>query len=103
MEVLEKNVLDILCVQETKLDDSFPGVQFQVDNFKLYRKDYTQRSGGLLTYVRGDTVQSRREDLEIDRAENGRVESLAVEIMLRGEKWIVVNLYKQPIMSTEVS
>ena len=55
-----------------------------------------------MTYARGDIVQSRRKDLEIDRAENGRVECLAVEIMLRCEKWIVVNLYKQPIMSTEV-
>ncbi len=30
---LEKNVLDVLCVQETKLDDSSPDVQFQVDIF----------------------------------------------------------------------
>ncbi len=52
---------------------TFPDVQLQVDNFKLDRMDYTQRSGGLLTYVRGDIIQRARTDVEIDYEENGRI------------------------------
>ncbi len=38
-EALEKNVLDMLCVQETKLDDSF-----LMYNFKLIILNYIERT-----------------------------------------------------------
>ncbi len=35
----------------------------------------TGKTSGLLTYIRGDIVQRKREDFEIDCKENGRIES----------------------------
>ena len=40
-----KSILDLMSVQETKLDESFPANQFAVPNFKMYRKDVTDKSG----------------------------------------------------------
>ncbi len=72
-EVLEKRVLDVLALQETKLDDSFPNGRFMVEGFRLYRKDYTNRSGGLMMHVRDDITHRRRDDLEMTHMEQGRI------------------------------
>ena len=48
-------LVDVLSIEETKLDDSFPTNQFSIEHFKKpYRLDYSSKSGGLLTYVRED-------------------------------------------------
>ncbi len=85
-EILEQNVLDILFIQETKLDVTFPDGQFHVKDFRNYRKDHTGRSGGLMTFIMDDIVQKRRVDLEIDCIENGRIETMAIEMMIRKER-----------------
>ena len=41
--------LDIICNSETKLDETFPTVQFAIESFsKPCRLDITSNSGGLL-------------------------------------------------------
>ena len=52
-------LVDILSIQETKLDDSFI-----VSMYKCYRKDYKCNEGGLMVYVRNDMIQRRRHDIE---------------------------------------
>ena len=47
--------LDIMCISETKLDETFPTVQFEIEGFsKPYRRDVTSNSGGLLFYVKAN-------------------------------------------------
>ena len=57
-QFLEKEVranLDILLISETKLDDSFPSVQFLLDEFsRPYRLDRWSNGGGILLYIRDD-------------------------------------------------
>jgi exonuclease III len=53
-EILNKHIVDVLMIQETKLNDTFPVAQFAVDGFKMYRNDYTEHAGGLMMYVRDD-------------------------------------------------
>ena len=44
---------DILFISETKLDDTFPSSQFQIDGYlKSYRKDRNDKVGDLLLYIR---------------------------------------------------
>ena len=45
-EVLLENIFDILSIQDTNLDDSFPDAQFNVSMYKCYRNDYTYNEGG---------------------------------------------------------
>ncbi len=98
-QLLEKGLLDILSLQETKLDPSFPEHQFKLDGFKCHRKDYKCNAGGLMLYIRNDIAQRRRTDIEIDNDDNnGRIESVCVELYIRSQKWLLVSMYKQPVV-----
>ena len=45
-------VLDVLMITETKLDDSFPEQQFHIEGFNIpFRLDRNRHGGGLLLYV----------------------------------------------------
>ena len=79
-EVLLENIFDILSIQETKLDDSFPDAQFNVSMYKCCRNDYKCNEGGLMIYVRNDMIQRRRHDIEKCAFNNcdGRMEILSV-------------------------
>ena len=49
------NHLDILTIQETKIDKSFPDEQFEIEGYhKPYRLDRSKHGGGVLIYVRED-------------------------------------------------
>ena len=58
-EILNKRHVDFLAISESKLDNSFPDSQFQVDGFKIYRHDRSSKSGGLLLYIR-ENIPHRR-------------------------------------------
>lgn len=43
---------DILSIQETKIDRSFPDSQFAITGYNMYRRDRKKGGGGILVYVR---------------------------------------------------
>ena len=50
--IIDEHV-DILCVAETKIDNSFPTAQFSWPGYhKPYRLDISHRRGGLLVYIK---------------------------------------------------
>ena len=53
LESLTSGNIDIICISETKLDSSFPVMQFTREGYsKPYRRDNTDKSGGLLIFVK---------------------------------------------------
>ena len=84
-------MLDILSIQETKIDDIFPQHQFHVNRFKQYRNDHKCNEGISLLYVRNDFPQQRMQDVEKFAVDNerGHVELINVEITVRCEKWVI--------------
>ena len=49
-----REVLDILMISKTKLDDSFPETQFYIEGFRTpFRLDRNKHGGGIL-YVRNN-------------------------------------------------
>ena len=58
-DILSQKHVDYRAISETKLDCSFPCVQFAAQDFTIHRQDLTSSSGGLLAYVRAD-LQHRR-------------------------------------------
>ena len=53
-EIVSNNT-DILVIQETKLDATFPEGQFLIPGFKKpFRRDRDKHGGGILIYVRND-------------------------------------------------
>ena len=97
-EVLNESIFDVLTIQETKIDESFPDNQFHVPMYRLYRQDFKHNEGGIMMYIRNDFPQYRRSDIERFSINNndGRIEILAVEVSINKEKWIFISIYKQP-------
>ncbi len=53
-----------MCVAETKLDESYKDGEFNLENYRSFRKDNTSMTGGLYAYVRSDITCQRRPELE---------------------------------------
>ena len=47
-EWLDQRVFDILTIQETKIDRTYPNSQFQEEHYKLYRNDRIKGGGGIV-------------------------------------------------------
>ena len=55
LKAMPTEVLDILMISETKLNDSFPEAQFYIEGFKTtFRLDRNKHGGGVLLYVRNN-------------------------------------------------
>ena len=79
------NNIDLLLISETKLDDSFPTAQFQMNGFSVpYGYDRNRKGGGLLLYILED-IQST---LLISKSKCD-IETLSVTVNLRKRKWFL--------------
>ncbi len=76
-------------VAETKLDESYKDGEFNLENYRYFRKDNTSMTGGLYAYVRSDIPCQRRPELE-----NITMESICIEVTLGKTKWLMGCLYK---------
>ena len=85
------NNLDILLIGETKLDSSFPDVQFFIEGYnKPLRLDVPERSGRLLVFTKPHlpTRQSKKRKILMD------MQIIIFELNLQKEKWLMVSVYK---------
>ena len=90
--MMSENTCDVLFLSETKVNDSHPSSQFSIENFsKPIRADKSANSGGLMAYIRNDIAHRRRPDIE--QFTINPIECLAVEIMVRKEKWLMLCIY----------
>ena len=90
-EIIKQNA-DVLAVAETKIDASFQSTQIFLEGYRsLYRLDISQKSGGLLVYVKA-TIPFRQLSLLKFQF---RIQALPFELNLRKEKWLVISIYRQ--------
>ena len=85
--------IDVLVLNETKLDSSFPSEQFFIPGFSPpYRMDKTGNGGGTMIYVREDipSKELTRHTLK----EN--VEGIFIELNFRKYKLLVLGTYRPP-------
>ncbi|CAG2210861.1 FNG [Mytilus edulis] len=69
-ELLTDNIVDLLMIAESKLDSTFQDNLFQVEGYKLQRRDRNQYGGGLLTLIKSDFPSSLKQCFESDILEN---------------------------------
>ena len=80
---------NIFLISKTKLNDTFPESQFLLDGFHPpYRKDRTDKGGGLLLYVR-EYIPCREIIVEFLPI----IEAIVIEINIKKEKWLLLCLY----------
>ena len=91
-------MLDFISITETKIDSSFTNQQFFVQGYHLHRQDSTDKSGGILAYIRSDIAHRRRPDLEIPTHD---IQTMVIECDIGKEKWMIITLYKLPRIKNE--
>ena len=82
--------VDILMLSETKLDSTFPSIQFLINGFSVpHRLDRNSKGGGILLYVRDKIIV-----LPLNRYSlPPHIEILYFELNLRNQKWLVCCSY----------
>ena len=62
---LIKDKIDICLLSETKLNDTFPTAQFQIEGYKIFRKDRNKYGGGIMFYINAN-IPLRKLEFEIN-------------------------------------
>ena len=77
-------------MSETKLDETFPNKQFEIQGYKTLRKDSYKHGGGVIFYLNKNIPCGV---LDIDFNFND-LETIFLEFSLKNRKWLCVGLYK---------
>ena len=58
--------IDIVCIDETKIDLSFPNAQFHIDGYQFppFCRYQNKKGGGKIVFVREGIIAKRMKDLE---------------------------------------
>ena len=93
---ISNNKVDILCINETKLDSSINDKEVHIPNFEIIRRDRRtngRHGGGICIYIRSNINYKIRHNLQSETLEN-----LVVEIKKPRSKSILV--YRPPDLPT---
>ena len=91
--LLDKASLDILCIDETKLDASFPDHLFQLADYQFppFRRDRNSLGGGKMVFIRQGLISKRLETFETKIAE-----TICIELTICKKKWCILFAYRPP-------
>ena len=97
-EICHKTPIDIICVDETKLDSSYPDSQFYIDGYQFppFRRDRSKYWGGKIVYVGGGSIAKRLVNLEANASE-----IICIEVPISNKKWYLICLYRLPHSTTK--
>ena len=74
-------------ISETKLDESFPSMQFNFDGYNIFRSDQNAKGDGILMYVRDDIP------CKLIPMRSSTIEGFFIELKLRKKKWLLCCSY----------
>ena len=84
--IINKNI-DVLLLSETKIDSSFPSVQFHLEGYATpHTLDRNANGDGILLYIR-ENIPSKLLNIDLS------IEQFFVEIRLRKKKWLLCSSY----------
>ena len=88
-----KAPIDIICVDETKLNSSYPDCQFHIDGFQFppFRRDRNKYGGGKIVYVREGFIAKRQVNLEGNTSK-----TICTDATISKKKWCVIFVCRPP-------
>lgn len=89
-EWLDKGIFDILFIQETKIDRTYPNEQFRVDGYNMLRKDRVKGGGGTMAYVK-ETITATQKKKAVKQ-----IEVITLNLQIGQRRFAVVSAYKPP-------
>ena len=98
--VVAKVPIDILCIDETNLDNSFPDSQFFIENYQFppFRRDRNSKGGGKIVYVRQGIISKRFKNFE-----SKTVETIWIELTISKRKWCILFADRPPNLEKSLS
>ena len=92
-EILKKSSLEIICVDETKLDEGFPESQCKIDGYQFppFRRDRDKHGGGKVVYIKEGVMVNRIKEFETNRSE-----TICLELTISNKKWFIIYAYRSP-------
>ena len=92
-EVFLKCPFDMVCIDETKIDPSFPNGQFHIDGYQFppFRVDRNKKCKGKIVFVREVIIAKRMNELESKTSE-----IICIELTFSKKKWLVVFANRPP-------
>ena len=83
--------VDILCIDEIKIDPSYPDSQFHIDGYQFppFAKDRNKQGRGKIVYVRNGIIAKRMKQFE-----EGFGETICLEFTFSKKKWCVLFVYR---------
>ena len=60
-EICKESPIDILCVDETKIDSTYPDAQFKINDYQFppFRRDRNKYGGGKIVFIRQGLITRR--------------------------------------------
>lgn len=95
---LADNPVDVLAINESKLDDSIKNCELYIPGYEITRRDRNRNGGGVCFYIKTSINFVIRRDLNLNDLEN-----LCLEIQKPCSKpFLVVTWYRPPCASAEL-
>ena len=82
--LLSEFSVDILSINETKLDESIKSSELHIPGYEFIRRDRSRNGGGVGFYIKSSNSYLMRSDLNVVNLEN-----LIVEIRKRNSNWAI--------------
>ena len=89
-EWLGRGAFDIFCIQETKIDKTFPNSQFIVNGYNIFRRDRKKGGGGIMIFIR-DSITA-----VCKKTTCKSVEALFLDITVGRTHFALIAAYKPP-------
>ena len=95
-EILSNAPIDVLCVDETKLDSIFPDHQFKIEGYQFppFRRDRISKGGGKLVNLWGSFIAKR-----ITKFETKKAGTISIEFTIAKKKWCILFAHLPPNFS----
>ena len=74
-------------ISETKLDELYPSMQFNIDGYNIFRSDRNAKGGGILMYLRDDIL------CKLIPVRNRTIEGFFIQLKLTKKKWFLCCSY----------
>ena len=88
---IHEQPIDILCINETRLDNSISSAEVEICGYEIVRRDRNRNGGGVAIYLRNNIPYVERSDLIPEN-----VEALCFEIRKPKSKPVLVSTWYRP-------
>ena len=99
-KICRKTQIHVLCIDETKLNESFRDAQFHIEGYQYpgFRKDRNKNGSEKIVSVKEGHIAKR-----ILEYENINIETICIETIISKRKWCLTFAYRPPYKNNKAT